>query len=435
MKQVFTKNQGSTLISVMLAAVVIGAGILGLISSTQVVFKTSLRNRMIARQITVESKVLDALNNPRNFDPANTANNFPAGVATMKLFDTSLPPNLMAQVGTPTCFKDNLKPCACGASDCLLKVEVAIKEIPNGSRIWKGAYRVSYTSKESELSTNVLGVPAAAGNPPWLDTTNHNGIPLNNYNAYINTDYFRGRQKQEGKSCGQNQFAYGFDAETGDLKCATSNLILCPPNTLGQNIEYDSNTNSFKLTCSPPTPTATCGQPNYSINTLNDITGIEPMGPRPSGTCVFVGADSISWSSGANATPPQQTLSAPNINNWVVCPVHYRVGNVNCSVTNNSYVCQRCSYVVMVDYCCEWADPKEPWRCTKNCQRPETRWKGGEQASASCPTQTTGQYTVSGQLNPGGSIGCPCGDGQSVFQGYAQMSGTCNLIETRTINF
>lgn len=414
-------KEGFSVLGAMIAAALLMAGVMAFLTTTTSLLKGGVRNRLIGRQIEIETAILSEIKNRDNFRALWNGGS-PSGLTL------SSEGIRVAQVGTPVFIDlDQWQNCSTfGSGSCLLQVDFSIQcnADPNASdiRACTAAYRISATGRQSE-AINLAPVGAKGARGAAFDSSK-------DFKTIIPYTYFDG--KQIATSCLPDLAMTGYDRDTGRPNCIGAPDNPCGPGMVAQSITFDAASRSLKMNCVNANRKLGCPV-NYALLNVNSAS--LTSGSTVSGTCVFIGADTTGqW---PNLPPISRNPSG------TFCPKHY-TPRPQCSVLNEQQSgpawCNDCTHQECASGHNERRDvvwngvvvwSYDVWVCDqwRTIIDIAAHWINPQRGG--CGTSVSGQSASAFLNSPQPS--CPCGGGSVWWVADIKMWGDCALAEPAQI--
>jgi hypothetical protein len=318
-------EKGFSIVTALVAAALVSGAVLTLNSAMMGSFLSGVKSRIVARQIALESALTAGLQDPAQFtsgvQSGMKAGNRPVG------WDITYQGLTIATVGTPRYFTVEGQTCTAaefGTKACLVGVELDVKCT---TAYCAAAYRVAgSTSGAPTVAT--LGAPGIIGTA-FVDPQD--------YSVPILYDLFMGKQASANCVPNTDLAVHGLNRDTGTVNCLKKPANPCGVGTFPKTEVFNTSTGTMELNCSAPALKLKCPS-NYALYTFQPAT-LE-AGASASGSCVFVGVDTLNWPAGL------APADAPSISG-TFCPAFYNAQyNQPCQVVNQTpatYTCPTCT--------------------------------------------------------------------------------------------
>ena len=387
-------NKGFTIIDSLIATVIVITGFLAVTTTMRGAFQISLKSRLIARQVALESAIISGLQDPANFSTTVRAS-LGAGNPPAAFTISDSNSVVIAQIGRTLFFTPEGTSCPALSINnrCLLSVRLDIN--CRGSGLCFAAYQIAVAQLGQNLSISALGSPNFAAA---------------DYALPLPYDLYLGKQIQGVCDPNTELAVNGLNRQTGTLTCIRKPALTtaCADRRLASRLIYNNINRSIEMQCRPAGRTLTCPT-NYALWNFNPAS-LDTS--TPTGRCVFIGANTT----GQWPNPPAPALSVSG----TFCPSHYRtvpsctlvsqvISNVSCPT------CLSCSGVFPLVTCVT---------------------VGGEFLRAnigSCSTTSSNQIATGRVVFPA-QPSCRCGGASPSWTALVRLRGTCSLIDPVEVN-
>lgn len=394
--RLFLNRRGFTLIESLIAIGFLGIGVAALPAIMNQITGSTLKGKAFSQALALEASILATLQQEPTFEAYRnvmSAGATPTGLAL------SFGGKEVAKVGQAKFFTVNGKNCsAFDQKECVLKVEFDIRCTAGSPyAVCDAAYRISTDPRAKHVP--VMAPLGASGLSAFAAADYFVPIPAEHYIRMDNT------------ACdpATTIAISGFNRDTGEAYCIAKPLNRCPEGTIAKRVRFVGNSGGrggrFEFECTTTFQTLECPA-NYALMTFNPAS-LEP-GKTKSGTCVFVGVNSIPWTS----SPTGKMISG------TYCPANYKTVGVGCAMFNSqpsAGTChQPCNCVPAT------IDPPSPGGCD-DCPYSQPA------AIGSCGVTHQGDQTASC------SISYPAQQCGASWDGDCRMSGQCQRVPAETV--
>lgn len=394
-------RRGFTLVESLVAVGIIGVGLMALPVIMQQVSGSTRKGKAFSQALALEASILAALQNEATFESHRStmaSGARPDGLAI------AVNGTEFARVGQPRFFNLAGKPCAAlDQKECVLKVDFDIKCTPGTPyALCDAAYRISAHSQAK--GAQPMGPLGASGST---------GFSASDYFVPIPAEHYL---RMDSTACdpATTVAISGFNRDTGEAYCISKPQNRCPEGTIAKKVQFISNPSGrggrFEFQCTTTFQTLTCPA-NYALMTFSPAS-LEP-GKTKSGTCVFVGVNSVPW----QTSPTGKTISG------TFCPVNYKTVGASCGAIGATSSPGTC-----YDPCnCVPPSPPDPVTGVSSPGGCDSCPRSVAAAVGSCGVTHQGDQTASC------SISYPSQQCGATWDANCQMSGSCERVPAETV--